>query len=140
MRRIDACMNCGETRDMAAHGLCFRCYRSAQRERDGVRQGAEIDRHGPALRREHKRLIKALAQILTGLSDLSVSGEDVMAIRKRLGPYVVSIEPYLRSAADDPEDAIPADQDCRSRANADSVGAETVTHESPVAAGSRPCN
>jgi hypothetical protein len=25
-RKIESCLNCGEEREIAAHGLCFRCY------------------------------------------------------------------------------------------------------------------
>ena len=52
-RKIDGCLNCGEVREMAAHGLCFKCYRRNDRAND--RQLAGVDRHNPGIRREHKR-------------------------------------------------------------------------------------
>jgi hypothetical protein len=32
MRKIDSCMNCGEERELVAHGLCARCYMAGRRE------------------------------------------------------------------------------------------------------------
>jgi len=30
-RRIDICGMCGDEAEIAAHGLCYRCYRSVER-------------------------------------------------------------------------------------------------------------
>ncbi len=84
-RRIDSCMNCGETRALAAHGLCFRCYRQTERANE---EAQEIDRNSPGIRIEQKRLIKAFARVMEGLADLRVSRDDILRIKKVLGPYL----------------------------------------------------
>lgn len=101
MRRTDGCMNCGETREIAAHGLCFRCYRKNERADD--RQFAGVDRHNPGIRREHKKMFRGFTSVMAGLSDLGVSKGDVLAIRRMLDPYVVSIAEFLALASDQDE-------------------------------------
>jgi len=93
MRKIEPCVECGEPREIAAHGLCFTCYRRKDRE---LHLGtAVVDRHSPALRREHKKMIRAFAAVMGGLSDLAVNKPDVLAIRKLLLPYLEPVADFL---------------------------------------------
>jgi hypothetical protein len=89
-RRLDRCARCGEPREIAARGLCFRCYR---RESRATERALTIDRHTPGIRREQKRIIRAYAQVMSGLADLGVSQEAVREV-------LTTLSPYLRLAAD----------------------------------------
>jgi hypothetical protein len=93
MRKVAASMNCGETRELAANGLCFRCYR--QQERADDRQIAKVDRHSGAIRREHKKLLRGFASLMVGLSDLGISSNDLRTIRRIVEPYVEPIKHCL---------------------------------------------
>lgn len=93
MRRTDSCKNCGETREMATRDLCFKCYRREERASD--RQFAVIDRHTPAIRREHKKLFRGFTAVMTGLSDLGISQDDVFTIRQTIEPYLSPIAKFL---------------------------------------------
>ncbi len=93
-RKTDGCVNCGEVREMAAHGLCFRCYRREGRAGEG--RVAGIDRYNPGIRREHKKLFRGFTSVMVGLSDLGVSNDDVMLIRDVIGPYLSPICRFLR--------------------------------------------
>src|SRR5450759_1400477 len=95
MRRTDACRNCGEIRELAAHGLCFACYRADERKAEAAAR--PIDRHSPAIRKEHKKMFKAVAALMGGLSDLGVGREHVMAIKKIVEPYLAPIQEYLNT-------------------------------------------
>jgi hypothetical protein len=93
MRRTDGCMNCAEVREIAAYGLCFTCYRKNERARD--RQTAEVDRHSPGLRREHKKLFRGFTGVMVGLSALGVSNDDALKVRQIIGPYLEPIAKFL---------------------------------------------
>jgi hypothetical protein len=93
MRRVDSCKNCGEIRGMATHDLCFTCYRRL--ERAGDRQFAGVDRHTPAIRRERKKLFRGFTGVMVGLSDLGVSKDDVLKIRRTIEPYLSPIAKFL---------------------------------------------
>jgi hypothetical protein len=95
MRKIDGCVKCGETREIAARGLCFRCYRSAERAAD--RQFTYVDRHNPGVRREHIKLLRGFTNVMIGLSELGVPQSEVMAIRRLIDPYLCLIAEFLVS-------------------------------------------
>jgi hypothetical protein len=97
MRREDSCINCGETREIAGHGLCFKCYRREDRAKD--RQFASVDRHNPGIRREHKKIFRGFTNVMAGLSDLGVQRSDVLTIRQMLNPYVAPIAEFLGPAS-----------------------------------------
>ncbi len=78
---------------MAAHGLCFKCYRKEGRAGDD--RVAGVDRHNPGIRREHKKLFRGFTSVMVGLSDLGVSNDDVMLIREVIGPYLSPISKFL---------------------------------------------
>lgn len=102
MRRSGGCINCGEIREIAAHGLCFRCYRKKERAND--RQFAGVDRHNPGIRREHKTLFRGFTSVMVGLSDLGVQKREVLAIRRMLEPYVTAIAEFLAIPSEQEED------------------------------------
>ena len=92
-RKSESCVNCGEIREVAAHGLCFKCYRKDERADD--RTFATVDRHNPAIRREHKKLFHGFTSLMVGLSDLGVSHPDVIRIRGIIDPYLMPIAKFL---------------------------------------------
>lgn len=93
MRRTESCINCGEIREIAAHGLCFACYRRKERADD--RRYSEVDRHAPGIRREHKKLLRGFAGVMSGLGDLGISSDDVITIRRTIEPYLGPIAKFL---------------------------------------------
>jgi hypothetical protein len=96
-RKIDGCLNCGEVREIAAHGLCFKCYRREDRAND--RQFTGVDRHNPGIRREHKKMFRGFTNVMAGLSELAMSKTDVLAIRRMLDPYIAPIAEFLAPAS-----------------------------------------
>ena len=90
-RKIVQCAGCGEERELAGNGLCFRCYQQ-QRRADDVRY---VDRHNPSIRREHERLSRGFQRMVGMFADLRVGKEDVLAIRRRLQPYFGPIADIL---------------------------------------------
>lgn len=97
MRKTDGCLNCGEVREIAAHGLCFRCYRKDERAEE--RKFAPVDRHNPGIRREHEKLFRGFISVMTGLAALGVQHPDVLAIRRVLSPYLELIQQFLDVSA-----------------------------------------
>jgi hypothetical protein len=93
MRNCESCINCGEVREIAAHGLCFRCYR--QRERAEDQKFAALDRHVPAIRREQKKIFRGFTNMMVGLADLGVQSADVLEIRRIIDPYIAPIAQFL---------------------------------------------
>jgi hypothetical protein len=90
-RKVAACINCQEEREIAAHGLCFKCYRAQEREADNPYAAA--DRHNRAHLKQLKKLRKCSNAILNALDDgIDVfNPEDVDAVRRILQPYFVSL-------------------------------------------------
>jgi hypothetical protein len=109
MRRVDSCKNCGEIRGMATHDLCFTCYRRL--ERAGDRQFAGVDRHTPAIRREHKKLFRGFTAVMTGLSDLGISKDDVFTIRRTIEPYLTPIAKFLTVTPEQDEDEVNSEHE-----------------------------
>jgi hypothetical protein len=109
MRQMVCCLNCGEVREMAAHGLCFACYRREERATD--RQLPGVDRHNPGIRREHVKLFRGFTSVMVGLSDLGVSKNDVLAIRKSIEPYLAPIAKFLSLRSEQSEDAVNSEHD-----------------------------
>jgi hypothetical protein len=109
-RKTDSCLNCGEIREMAAHGLCFKCYRREDRADD--RRFAAVDRHNPGLRKEHKKMLRGFMTVMGGLSDLGVQKSDVLTIRRMLDPYVAPIAEFLGPAPerDEVEEVVNSEQ------------------------------
>jgi len=63
-RRIDICQSCSEEAEMAAHGLCYSCYRKVERQ-------AAYDKSGwnPGDTRKQKRLARAHGKLIEALLD-----------------------------------------------------------------------
>ncbi|SRR5579871_3706746 len=97
MRKAESCINCGEVREIAAHGLCFRCYR--RQERAEERQLAGVGRNNPAIRDEHKKVLRGFTSLMSGLSDLRVQANHVRTIRQLIDPY---LEPIAEILAPEP--------------------------------------
>jgi hypothetical protein len=93
MRRIGSCTKCGEPREMAAHGLCFRCYRTEARAGEG--RLADVDRHSVAVRRERTKLFRGFLNVMVGLNELGVSEADVIVIRRMLEPCLTLVSKLL---------------------------------------------
>jgi hypothetical protein len=86
MRKHDSCMNCGEVREMAARGLCFKCYRAAQR----VEKASLWTRQGKGwLLKEQKKAFTVITGILKAIADCpGLEEDDVKQIRNILRPYL----------------------------------------------------
>jgi hypothetical protein len=110
MRREDRCLNCGRVIEIAAHGLCFACYRRAERADDN--RFKYVDRHNPGLNKEHKKIFRGFASVMGGLSDLGVSRSNVLTIRRVIEPYLVPIANFLTVAPENDEagDAVNSEQ------------------------------
>jgi len=63
-RMIDICQSCSEEAEIAAHGLCYRCYRRVERQ-------AAYDKSGwnPGDTRRQKRLARAHGKMIEALLD-----------------------------------------------------------------------
>lgn len=70
-RSIKGCINCGETREMAAHGLCFKCYRAEERELSDARW-ARPDPSAKELAKTQRKTRKALMKMLDALEEIEV--------------------------------------------------------------------
>ena len=92
-RKTEGCLNCGEIREIAAHGLCFKCYRRDERAVDSKFVG--VDRHDQGIRREHKKLFRGFTNVMVGLSDLGVSNPEVLRIRRIIDAYLRPIAKFL---------------------------------------------
>jgi hypothetical protein len=111
-RKTGGCLNCGEEREMAAFGLCFKCYRREDRAKD--RKFAGVDRHNPGIRKEQKKLFRGFTGVMAGLSDLGVQKNDVLTIRHILDPYVASIAEFLRPESEHEENECTVNSEQRS--------------------------
>jgi hypothetical protein len=91
-RKVVTCMNCGEERQIAAHGLCFRCYRQKERQQKAELLDSPV-KHNRQLQLAQETLIKAIAKILGGLNDAKqlLSEDDATLIRKTVQPYLQRI-------------------------------------------------
>ena len=99
-QKFGTCEKCHvEKKAIAARGLCYKCYRQEERERER----ATPDRHNPGMHKEHKKLFKALASIMGGLADMGCVRDDIFDIKKILQPYLEPIAQYLNPDAPEPE-------------------------------------
>jgi len=98
MRRVGICSECGESREMATSHLCFACYRRAERAEERA-ASAVVDRHSTSIRREHKRALRAFAQVMAGLADLGVSKQDLVEIKEIITPYLQPLMEYFPTAS-----------------------------------------
>jgi NMD protein affecting ribosome stability and mRNA decay len=89
------CSECGETGQHAAHGLCFSCYRRLQRARN---TSESIGSHNSGIRIQQRRVVRAFASVVSALSVLEVSREDMEAINEILSPYFAPLAELLDPA------------------------------------------
>jgi hypothetical protein len=70
-RSIKVCMNCGETREHAGHGLCFMCYRAEERKiADDL--WAKPDPNAKELAKTQRKTRKALMKMMDALEEIEV--------------------------------------------------------------------
>jgi len=67
-RSIKPCKGCGEEREMAAHGLCVKCYRREKREQEEL--WAKPDRHATQLRKAQRTTRNASMKIWNALDEI----------------------------------------------------------------------
>ncbi len=96
-RKTAPCMNCGEEREIAAHGLCFTCYR--REERAGDNPWAAADKHNRGALKTQRKLRKVVTTILNAVDEGAelLMDQDVAGIRSILRPY------FMRMAEGLPE-------------------------------------
>jgi hypothetical protein len=100
-RTIKACMNCGEAREIAAHGLCFKCYRQEERKlADDL--WTRPDPNAKELAKTQRKTRKALMKMMDALEEIEsgklVPQETVESWRKLLRPEVERIALSLGEA------------------------------------------
>jgi hypothetical protein len=93
-RSIKGCINRGETREIAAHGLCFRCYRQEERKlADDL--WAKPDANAKDLAKTQRKTRKALMKMMDALEEIEtgklVPEATVEAWRELLRPEVARI-------------------------------------------------
>jgi hypothetical protein len=125
-------MNCGEEREIAAHGLCFKCYR--REERSTENPWAAADKHNRSMLKAHGQLRKAVTAILNALDSAIAhfSEEDVTAIRNICGSYLAAMATGLIT----PKTEKPVNSEQPSTVNSSQEEAEGATvngeHDQPV--------
>jgi hypothetical protein len=88
MRRLDGCINCQEVREIAAHGLCFKCYRAAERAQKATPDPAWARLGNGWLLRDQKRALTVVTGILKAIADCpAVEENDRKQIQNILRPY-----------------------------------------------------
>lgn len=89
MRRIDGCINCGDEREIAAHGLCFKCYRAAERAQKAAPDPVWARLGNGSLLREQKRALTIVTGILKAIADCpAIEQRDRQQIQNILRPYL----------------------------------------------------
>jgi len=69
VRRLDSCINCGDEREITAHGLCFKCYRAEERARKATPDPVWARLGNGYLLREQKRALTVVTGILKAIAD-----------------------------------------------------------------------
>lgn len=97
-RTINACMNCRETREIAAHGLCFTCYRQEERREKKdlwLNPGAAAKELAAAQKKTRKALMKMM-DALGELQEHGLVGQSTLDMwRSLLKPEVARIADCL---------------------------------------------
>jgi hypothetical protein len=92
MRRLDSCINCGDEREIAAHGLCFKCYRAAERARKATPDPVWARLGNGYLLREQKKALTVVTGILKAIADCpAVEENDRKQIQNILRPYLYKL-------------------------------------------------
>jgi hypothetical protein len=100
-RSIKACMNCGDNREIAAHGLCFKCYRQEERKL-ADELWAKPDANAKEVAKAQRKTRKALMKMMDALEELQtgklVPEATVESWRVLLRPEVARIALCLGEA------------------------------------------
>jgi hypothetical protein len=92
MRKVDSCMNCGDEREIVAHGLCAKCYMVGRRagERLDDPFGVSPDRINRRYIAERNKMLVNLTRIIKLVDETPcLSHEDQAAIKVTIQPYLV---------------------------------------------------
>lgn len=82
-------MNCGEVREMAAHGLCFKCYRAEERAQKATPDPVWARLGNGWLLKEQKKAFTVVTNILKAISDCpAIEQRDQQQIQNILRPYL----------------------------------------------------
>jgi len=82
-------MNCGEVRDIAAHGLCFRCYRAKERAEKSAPDPLWARQGNGWLLKEQKKALTVVTNILKNITDCPfIDEDDRKQIKSILRPYL----------------------------------------------------
>jgi hypothetical protein len=82
-------MNCGDIREIAAHGLCFKCYRAAERAQKATSDPVWARLGNGSLLREQKRALTVVTGILKVIADCpAIEESDRKQIQNILRPYL----------------------------------------------------
>jgi len=99
-RSIKACVKCSEVREIAGHGLCFRCYRAAERKVADV-LWSRPDPSAKELLQDQRRTRKALLKMMDSIEEIStgklVPEATLEAWRLLLQPEIARIARSLGS-------------------------------------------
>jgi len=99
-RSIKPCKGCGEEREIAAHGLCFKCYRREEREQKEL--WVKPDRHATQLRKAQRTTRNAWMKIWNALDEIVdanlVPESTCEQIREVLGPEIAKIAASLEAS------------------------------------------
>lgn len=106
MRRTDSCMNCRDSREIVAHGLCAKCYMRHKRSED-----TSDDPFGIYGRRSERRYIAERNKMLVNLTRIiklvdetpCLSHEDTTTIKVTLQPYLLDRANALAPKKSQPE-------------------------------------
>ncbi len=89
MRRLDGCVNCGEEREMAAYGLCFKCYRAKERAEKAPVDPIWARLGNGSLLKQQKKAFTVVTGILKAIADCpTVRESDKKQIQNILRPYL----------------------------------------------------
>ena len=95
-RKVDICQSCNEEAEIAAHGLCFRCYRRCERQ-----ALYEKDGWNPGDTRKQKRLARAHAKLIEGLLDFGAGTHaNATSLINILAGELMPLAEYLGSDVD----------------------------------------
>jgi hypothetical protein len=98
-RSIKPCEGCGEEREIAAHGLCFKCYRREEREQKEL--WVKPDRHATQLRKAQRTTRNAWMKIWNALDEIVeanlVPESTCEQIREILRPEIANIAGSLKA-------------------------------------------
>jgi len=102
-RSIDICVECGDEAEIAAHGLCYKCYRQVERHAFGQRAD-----WNPGQLRRQKMMAKAYAAMIQALLDFG-AGTHTQANKlvKILGAYLPALSEYLGEKEPEEEGGSP---------------------------------